>query len=90
MKDMTKGAPRRATLIAGVAALGLALAPTAVTPPGAHALPVQGARRCTPGKIKVVGGQKYVCDKHGKWIKVLNLTAGASRVRVTAVTGVLR
>lgn len=89
MKGTTMVAPRRRTLIAAAAAVGLALAPAAVTPPGAHALPIQGNGRCRPGQIKVVKGTKYVCDRHGKWIKVLNLTAVGSRVQATA-TGVLR
>lgn len=90
MKNTTIGAPRRGTMIAAVAAVGLALAPAAVTPPGAHALPIEGNGKCRPGQMKVVKGKKYVCDIHGKWIKVLNVTIDGSRIQATATMGVLR
>lgn len=90
MKDLTIGGTRRRTVVAAVAALGLTLAPAAVTPPGAHAMPSQGVRGCRPGSIKTVGGKKYVCNIHGKWVRVLNLTSVTSRTHATASIGVLR
>jgi len=90
MKDATLVAPGRRTLVAAAAAVGFALAPGAVTPPGAHALPIQGGSKCRPGQIKVVKGTKYVCDIHGKWVKVVKLTANGSRTHATVTTEVLR
>ena len=90
MKDATLVAPGRRTLVAAAAAVGFALAPGAVTPPGAHALPIQGGSKCRPGQIKVVKGTKYVCDIHGKWVKVVKLRANGPRTQATVTTGILR
>ncbi len=70
---------RRAStgLLACMAVLSLALATAAISPATAGALPVEGggAKKCTPGDIKTVNGKKYVCNKSGKWVHVLNLVA---------------
>lgn len=95
MQKTTIGAPRRRLMIAAVAAVGLALAPAAVTPPGAHAEPIAikpGDHCSKPGQIKKEGGKTYVCDKNHKWVKVLFVTAGGRRLPISATTatGVLR
>ncbi len=66
-----------AGLLAVMAALSLAVATAAIAPATAGALPVDGggAKKCTPGDIKTVNGKKYVCNKYGKWVHVLNLVA---------------
>ncbi|HUO71861.1 MAG TPA: hypothetical protein VMU39_13885 [Solirubrobacteraceae bacterium] len=64
-------------LRATVAALSCAVAIAVIVPAGAGALPIgNGAKPCTPGQIKTENGKKYVCDKNGHWVHVLDLTAG--------------
>jgi hypothetical protein len=66
-----------AVLATGAAALSMSAAPAVIAPTTAGALPIS-VKGCTPGQIKTVGGKKYVCDKHGHWIHVLNLIGGGS------------
>ena len=66
-------------LITAVAAIGLSGARAVLAPPGAGALPV-GAKKCTPGQMKTTNGKKYVCDRNGHWVHVIDLTTGGVSV----------
>jgi hypothetical protein len=68
-------------LATGAAALSLSAAPRLIAPSSAGAMPVD-AKKCTPGQIREVGGKKYVCNKSGRWVHVLDLAGGVVSVTV--------
>jgi hypothetical protein len=68
-----------ATTITSTVGVGLAAAEPKKPP----------APKCRPGQIKTdADGTKYVCDKKGKWIKVLWLQVGGQTVGALATEGV--
>jgi hypothetical protein len=69
-------------LVAGATAISVSAAPAVIAPVSAHALPI--AAKCTPGQIKTVGGKKYVCDKNGHWVHVIDRWGGAISVATGA------
>jgi hypothetical protein len=77
---------RRNRVVAGLAALSVALAPAAIGGGVADAAQNNGAgpvpAKCRPGQIKKEtkrGVEKtYVCNKKGKWVEVLYITAQGS------------
>ncbi|MEA2177032.1 MAG: hypothetical protein QOG77_329 [Solirubrobacteraceae bacterium] len=80
-------------LVAGLAALSIAIAPAVLGPGVAHAGKKggasAGAAKCAPGMVVTVtinGNKKtYVCNKKGKFVEVLELVAGGGGGQVTAV-----
>jgi hypothetical protein len=83
--NIAQSIPRLAVvLVAGVTAISVSAAPAVIVPVSASALPI-GAK-CTPGQIKTAGGKKYVCDKNGHWVHVIDRWAGV----VSVATGALQ
>jgi hypothetical protein len=79
-------------IVAGIAALTIAL-PAALGPGVAHAKPNGGSpAKCTPGQMAevTINGDKriYVCNKKGKWVRVLYAVAGSGGVDAPVLTAV--
>jgi hypothetical protein len=82
--NIARSIPRLGVVMAaGVTAISVFAAPAVIAPVSATALPI--AAKCTPGQIKTVGGKKYVCDKFGHWIRVVDRWGGVVSVSTGAL-----